>query len=1463
MTPRKNNLLGLVVILALLMPTSAQPLIAQERPVSQQMPPSISALQSATAIAAGGGHTCALTSGGGVKCWGSNSSGQLGDGTTTQHSTPVDVSGLTSGVSAIAAGWDHTCALLSGGGVKCWGYNGSGQLGNGTTASSSTPVDVSGLTSGVSAISAGGSHTCALLSGGGVKCWGYNGSGQLGNGTTASSSTPMDVSGLTSGVSAIAAGGYHTCALLSVGGAKCWGSNSSGQLGDGTTTQHNTPVDVSGLTPPPPRPASRKQHNTPVDVSGLTSWVIAIAAGGDHTCALLSGGGVECWGDNYFGQLGDGTATQRNTPVDVSGLTSGVTAITAGGQHNCVLMANGGAKCWGNNGSGQLGDGTATQHNTPVDVSGLASGVTAIAAGGAHTCALIGNGLKCWGSNSGGQLGSDNTPIKRLTPVDVTGLTNGVTAIEAGRHTCALTSGGGAKCWGGNSVGQLGDGTTFARSTPVDVSGLTSGVTAIAVGDLHTCTLTADGGVKCWGSNSVGQLGNGTTTPIPQTTPVDVSGLTSGVTAITAGYSDTCALTTSGGVKCWGLNFFGQLGDGTNTARSTPVDVSGLTSGVIAIETWGYTTCALTSGGGVKCWGYNVSGQLGDGTTTYRITPVNVSGLTSGVTAIAVGWLRTCALMASGGVKCWGQNFGYTPTDVSGLTSGVAAITAGDRHICALTVSGGVKCWGENDSGQLGDGTTTTYRSTPMDVSGLTSGVIAIAAGQVHTCALTSGGGVKCWGSDSGGQLGTGRLVQSTTPVDVVGLGGITYAISGQVRDANNNPISGVTLSAGLGLSATTDASGYYTITNVISDAYTLTPSKSGYTFAPKERLVSVPPDVTGKDFTGYDKPPIVFVHGWNGLNDSCDWADPDSYFESVDNYLDEAGYAIFYAYLESSSCYTPPLTENVWRLQNAIALAKATTSQPKVILVAHSMGGLVSRAYVEGAEYEDDVAALFTFGSPHLGIPLDALAFLLNGVSLGAACAGYQPAVCDFSVLGMLLFNQGHQKRDGVDYHLISGDAPFFSRTALGALMDALIVGPDDGIVPTLSGVGLAGTLDRGQTDEVHGTIFGPHAYFIRDGGLSTSYTQCLKKVLIDGQGKGNCGGVSTLEATAQTPSSLAEHIPIEYGNLLSGQTTTRTISLESSPTLFASQWQTGTLALTLVDPNSQTIDAAYATANPAVVSYTVDPTAVTYYFPTVISGTWQMVLQAASVPATGTAYSTFAAFDSNVALSGGNDKNWYAPGVTATITATLSGSPASGMITATILRADAVTDTLTLLPVGAGQYQAQYAVPAAPGYAEVRLTATGILTSGLPFERGTSLAFQISPNTFTLNNAYSDTPYPYPGFSLYQSLTVTVGINAAISGTVGLSANLVDGNGNFVAHSLTLADVLTGTTTLTLRFEGDDIFASQRDGPYTLTDLLITDQTSVTLAVAEAQNVYSTANYLYANFASPQSIYLPLIRR
>lgn len=344
----------------------------------------------------------------------------------------------------IGAGWYHTCALTATQGVACWGRNDYGQLGNDSIIDSNVPVSVSGLSSGFTAVTGGRWHTCALSTTGGVMCWGGNLSGQLGNNTTYTSHVPVNVFGLSSGVSAIATGFYHSCALTaSTGGVMCWGYNGFGILGIDSTANSDVPVGVTGLS----------------------SGVSAIAAGFYHTCALMSDtGGVKCWGRNLSGQLGNNSTTDSNVPVDVSGLTSGVRAIAAGDDHTCVLMeATRLMKCWGSNNSGQFGNNTITAGSlVPVDVTGLTTPVSAIAAGGLTTCALTtAGGVKCWGAYGGS-----------IVPADVVGLSNGVSAIAMGQtHICALKTSGGKVCWGNGQYGQLGNNSNDDSSVPVDVVG--------------------------------------------------------------------------------------------------------------------------------------------------------------------------------------------------------------------------------------------------------------------------------------------------------------------------------------------------------------------------------------------------------------------------------------------------------------------------------------------------------------------------------------------------------------------------------------------------------------------------------------------------------------------------------------------------------------------------------------------------------------------------------------------------------------------------------------------------------------------------------------------------------------------------------------------------------------------------------------------------------------------------------
>lgn len=351
------------------------------------------------------------------------------------------------------------------------------------------------------------------------------------------------------------AGVYHSVALTSDGTPWAWGYNTYGQLGDGTTANRTTPVPVTGL-------------------SGVTN----LSAGGYHSLAVASDGSVWAWGHNASGELGDGTTTDSSVPVQVAGLST-ATDVDGGSHHSLALDAGGTVWSWGTNGAGQLGDGTTTARTTPVQVLNLTD-VTAIAAGGmsglaGHSLALRSDGtVWAWGNNNKGQLG-DGSTSSRSAPVQVSGL-GGVVAIAAnGANSYALKDDGGVWAWGDNSSDQLADSSAKRRSsTPVQSA--ISDVVAIAAGAEHALAVKADGTAWAWGKNDSGQLGDGNSgRNASSATPVRSGSLTD-ATALAGGHAHSLAALGDGSAWAWGLNFFGQLGDGTTATRTTPVQVSGL-----------------------------------------------------------------------------------------------------------------------------------------------------------------------------------------------------------------------------------------------------------------------------------------------------------------------------------------------------------------------------------------------------------------------------------------------------------------------------------------------------------------------------------------------------------------------------------------------------------------------------------------------------------------------------------------------------------------------------------------------------------------------------------------------------------------------------------------------------------------------------------------------------------------------
>lgn len=368
---------------------------------------------------------------------------------------------------------------------------------------------------------------------------------------------------------------------------------------------------------------------------------------------------------------------------------------------------------------------TEEDSSTITCTGGNLSGVKQVSGGMSHTCVLMNatGGVMCWGYNANGELG-DSTNTGKTRPVDVWGLSVGVDYLRVGHmHSCVLMQTGGVKCWGYGIYGEIGDGTFTSKNVPTDVVGLGSGIASIGLGAYLTCAVTDAGELKCWGINDFCQVGDGST--VNKNIPVDITSISLPVRMATPGRADSCVLLENGTVKCWGRNDGGQLGNGTTTGSCTPVDAMGLVN-TSTMACQQYHLCAVDDVGTLKCWGWNAYGQLGDGTIARKTIPNTVAGLPSTVDMVATGWAHTCALLSNDQVWCWGRNTegqlgdgtyneSHVPVQVIGLSSTPVQIACGSSHACATLDNGQVQCWGQNNYGQLGDG-SSVISNTPVHV---------------------------------------------------------------------------------------------------------------------------------------------------------------------------------------------------------------------------------------------------------------------------------------------------------------------------------------------------------------------------------------------------------------------------------------------------------------------------------------------------------------------------------------------------------------------------------------------------------------------------------------------------------------------------------------------------------------------------------------------------------------------------
>jgi alpha-tubulin suppressor-like RCC1 family protein len=678
-----------------------------------------------TKIVAGISHTCALGNDSKAYCWGGGWLGQMGNGSNADQLTPVAVTSPGGVIfMEISSTGFHTCALANDSHTYCWGMNDNGQLGNGSTANQSTPVQVnSPAGTSFMKISTGRAHTCGLSNDARTWCWGTGDWGALGNGSTASRSNPTEVSA-PSGVTfnSIATGNGHTCAISNEAKAYCWGWNSSGQLGTGDTTDRMTPTEVnvpSGTTlnevtanwsqscamGNDGRPwcwgwSGLAQRLTPVAIDAPTgNWnFYRVSPGMDHACGMANPyNNIYCWGNGQHGRLGNNQMADQSTPVEVveastatppsnTPITPQFTELSAGGEHTCGLANDSNTYCWGGGDFGQLGDGTTSDRMNPVPVHRPAGVIfTQIAVGEFHTCAIGNDSMAyCWGQGGPGQLG-DGGNSSRPVPGPVT-VPSGVifTQLAAGRnHTCALGNDAKTYCWGQNDLGQLGDGTLVEKWIPTVVNVPTGVIfTRITAGMSHTCALGNNGKTYCWGYGGDGTIGNGSTAN--RSTPTAVAA-PSGVlfTDPIAGGSNTCDRGNDSKAYCWGVNDFGQLGNGNDLSQSSPVAVNEPAGVIFTDVQTGYDhTCALGNDNGTYCWGAGIFGQLGNGNNAQLTTPSAVS--------------------VPGGVL-------------------LTKLTSGNSHSCGVGNNGKTYCWGYGTSGQLGNGQQNNQLS-PVEVTGSTGG---------------------------------------------------------------------------------------------------------------------------------------------------------------------------------------------------------------------------------------------------------------------------------------------------------------------------------------------------------------------------------------------------------------------------------------------------------------------------------------------------------------------------------------------------------------------------------------------------------------------------------------------------------------------------------------------------------------------------------------------------------------------
>ncbi len=717
-------------------------------------------------ISAGGKHSCSIKNlDGSLWCWGNNESGQLGNNTTTSVSSPRSIS--SESWQTVVTGDKHSCAIDENDALYCWGKNDAGQVGNGTTIPQEEPAAIA-TNADWRDISLGKNHSCAIKNDNFLWCWGSNTSLQLGHSPTNNrrpsllSKTNADESIVTEQWSATASGNSHTCAIHNTDQSLwCWGGNGNGQIGQGT---------ISALIA------------EPTELAAGSQW-LSIAANGNHSCAIRSDSSLWCWGGNDAGQVGNGSNENVTTPTLINSATDW-RIIDLGTDHSCGIKNDNTLWCWGDNSESQLGDGTTAPSNIPKQI-GAASNWDKISLGKAFSCGINTNSeLYCWGNNSVNQLGYDSTTPVISQPQQVGTDTDWANISSGENHSCAIKNDKTLWCWGRSNFGQAAQLAEADTKTPTQETSASSWLSVAAAGN-HSCAVKEDSSLWCWGLNSQGQLGNNTN--ILKTVPTPVVG-DSSWTELSLGVDHSCAIRDDGSLWCWGDNSEAQLGDGGSVANNTiPKQVGSATTwSSISLGnqfSCGIQTDATTSDQTLWCWGKNDLSQLGHAPADNK-TPSQVD-VAIDWKSVSAGNNHACAINSSNqSLFCWGDNaYGQLgqgdvlpeiiPMQVGTGTDWLGVSAAGN-HTCAIEkilVTGSnppeytypLSCWGDNAAGQLGIG-NTSHQPNPQQVTHADElDWSKVSSGKEHTCAIDSDHIGHCWGLNEFGQLGNGIALNTDT----------------------------------------------------------------------------------------------------------------------------------------------------------------------------------------------------------------------------------------------------------------------------------------------------------------------------------------------------------------------------------------------------------------------------------------------------------------------------------------------------------------------------------------------------------------------------------------------------------------------------------------------------------------------------------------------------------------------------